>query len=39
MTIQNGMILMSIDIYIQKIIQGSILIIALSLDRLRTAKA
>jgi ribose transport system permease protein len=38
MTIKNGMILMDISIYVQKIIQGAILILALSLDRLRTSR-
>jgi ribose transport system permease protein len=38
MTITNGMILLDLNIYIQKIIQGAILILALSLDRLRTAR-
>jgi ribose transport system permease protein len=38
MTIKNGMILLDLSIYIQKIIQGAILILALSLDRLHTAK-
>jgi len=38
MTITNGMILLDLNVYIQKIIQGAILILALSLDRLRTAR-
>jgi ribose transport system permease protein len=39
MTIKNGMILLDINIYVQKIIQGSILILALSLDRLRQTRS
>ncbi|MEW5817349.1 MAG: ABC transporter permease [Spirochaetota bacterium] len=38
MTIKNGMILLDVNIYIQRIIQGAILIGALSLDRLRSSK-
>lgn len=37
-TITNGMILLGVDIYVQRIIQGTILIVALSLDQLRTKK-
>jgi ribose transport system permease protein len=38
-TITNGMILLGVDIYVQRIIQGGILIFALSLDRLRIKQA
>ena len=38
-TITNGMILLGVSIYAQRIVSGAILITALSLDRLRTAKA
>lgn len=34
-TINNGLILLSVSIYAQKIISGAILVLALSLDRLR----
>jgi len=34
-TIANGLILLNVPIYIQKIISGAILVLALSLDRLR----
>jgi ribose/xylose/arabinose/galactoside ABC-type transport system permease subunit len=37
-TLTNGMILLGITIYAQRIISGVILIIALSLDRLRTIR-
>lgn len=37
-TISNGLILLNVPIYAQKIISGSILILALSLDRLRAVK-
>jgi ribose transport system permease protein len=37
-TINNGLILLNVPIYAQKIIAGSILILALSLDRLRAVK-
>lgn len=37
-TITNGMILLGVDIYVQRIIQGAILIVALSLDRIRKKK-
>ena len=37
-TITNGMILLDVDIYAQRIVSGAILVIALSLDRLRTAR-
>jgi len=37
-TINNGLILLNVPIYSQKIIAGSILILALSLDRLRAVK-
>jgi ribose transport system permease protein len=37
-TLTNGMILLGITIYVQRIISGLILIIALSLDRLRTIR-
>jgi ribose transport system permease protein len=37
-TLTNGMILLGITIYVQRIISGVILIIALSLDRLRTIR-
>lgn len=37
-TITNGMILLGVDIYVQRIIQGTILIVALSLDQLRMKK-
>jgi len=37
-TITNGMILLGISIYAQRIISGVILVTALSLDRLRTAR-
>jgi ribose transport system permease protein len=39
MTIKNGMILLDVSIYVQKIIQGAILILALSLDRLRQTRS
>jgi len=38
-TITNGMILLGVSIYAQRIVSGAILIIALSLDRLRTLRA
>ena len=38
-SITNGMILLGVGIYTQNIISGVILIVALSLDRLRTARA
>jgi len=34
-SITNGMILLGVDIYTQRVISGAILIVALSLDRLR----
>jgi ribose transport system permease protein len=37
-TISNGLILLNVPIYAQKIISGSILILALSLDRLRNVR-
>lgn len=37
-TINNGLILLNVPIYSQKIISGCILILALSLDRLRTVR-
>lgn len=37
-TITNGMVLLSISIYTQRVISGLILIVALSLDRLRTLR-
>jgi ribose/xylose/arabinose/galactoside ABC-type transport system permease subunit len=37
-TISNGMVLLNINIYTQNVISGAILIIALSLDRLRTLR-
>jgi ribose transport system permease protein len=37
-TLTNGMILLGISIYVQRIVSGIILIIALSLDRLRTIR-
>jgi ribose/xylose/arabinose/galactoside ABC-type transport system permease subunit len=37
-TIANGMILLDVDIYAQRIVSGAILVIALSLDRLRSAR-
>lgn len=37
-TITNGMVLLGINIYTQRVISGAILIIALSLDRLRTVR-
>jgi ribose transport system permease protein len=37
-TITNGMILLGVSIYGQRVISGAILIVALSLDRLRTAR-
>lgn len=37
-TITNGMVLLGISIYTQRVISGLILIIALSLDRLRTLR-
>ena len=37
-TLTNGMILLGISIYVQRIISGVILIVALSLDRLRTIR-
>lgn len=37
-TITNGMILLGISIYGQRIVSGAILILALSLDRLRTVR-
>lgn len=37
-TITNGMVLLSINIYTQRVISGAILIVALSLDRLRTLR-
>lgn len=38
-SITNGMILLGIDIYTQRVVSGAILIVALSLDRLRTLRA
>ena len=38
-TITNGMILLGVSIYLQRIVSGAILIIALSLDSLRTSRA
>jgi ribose transport system permease protein len=38
-TITNGMILLGVSIYAQRIISGLILVTALSLDRLRTVRA
>jgi ABC-type xylose transport system permease subunit len=38
MTITNGMVLLGISLYVQGIVSGLILIIALSLDRLRYRK-
>jgi ribose transport system permease protein len=38
-TITNGMILLGVSIYAQRIVSGAILVTALSLDRLRTQKA
>jgi ribose transport system permease protein len=38
-TITNGMILLGVSIYAQRIISGVILVTALSLDRLRTVRA
>jgi len=37
-TINNGLILLNVPIYAQKIISGVILILALSLDRLRSVR-
>jgi ribose transport system permease protein len=37
-TITNGMVLLGISIYTQRVISGVILIVALSLDRLRTLR-
>ncbi|HEC22305.1 MAG TPA: ABC transporter permease, partial [Chloroflexi bacterium] len=37
-TITNGMILLGVSIYLQRIVSGAILIIALSLDSLRTSR-
>lgn len=37
-TITNGMVLLNISIYTQRVISGVILIVALSLDRLRTLR-
>ena len=37
-TITNGMILLGVSIYAQRIVSGAILITALSLDRLRTIR-
>ncbi len=37
-TITNGMVLLNISIYTQRVISGLILIVALSLDRLRTLR-
>jgi len=37
-TITNGLILLDVDIYAQRIVSGAILVIALSLDRLRSAR-
>ncbi len=37
-TITNGMILLGVSIYAQRIISGAILVMALSLDRLRTIR-
>ncbi len=37
-TITNGMILLGVSIYAQRIVSGVILILALSLDRLRTLR-
>jgi ribose transport system permease protein len=38
MTITNGMVLLGISLYVQGIISGLILVVALSLDRLRFRK-
>jgi ribose/xylose/arabinose/galactoside ABC-type transport system permease subunit len=38
-TITNGMVLLGVSIYTQRIIQGAILILALSLDQLRSVQA
>jgi len=38
-TINNGLILLNVPIYSQKIISGAILILALSLDRLRNVRS
>jgi ribose transport system permease protein len=38
-SITNGMILLGVDIYTQRVISGAILIVALSLDRLRMIRA
>ena len=37
-TITNGMILLGVSIYAQRIVSGAILVTALSLDRLRTVR-
>jgi ribose transport system permease protein len=37
-TITNGMVLLGISIYTQRVVSGAILIVALSLDRLRTVR-
>ena len=37
-TLTNGMILLAVSIYLQRIVSGAILIIALSLDSLRTSR-
>jgi ribose transport system permease protein len=37
-TITNGMVLLNISIYTQRVVSGVILIVALSLDRLRTLR-
>jgi ribose transport system permease protein len=37
-TITNGMVLLGISIYTQRVVSGAILIVALSLDRLRTQR-
>ena len=37
-TITNGMILLGVSIYAQRIVSGAILVAALSLDQLRTVK-
>jgi ribose transport system permease protein len=37
-TITNGMVLLNISIYTQRVVSGIILIVALSLDRLRTLR-
>lgn len=37
-SITNGMILLGVNIYVQRVVSGAILIVALSLDRLRTLR-